>query len=216
MEQWRPPWIGIDCGNEAHMDWLPPLVESALQRHIPVVVWTQNPFSDCVSVFARHGHVFAWPFLAPSAMASHSERNGLEAVLCNTSTTTINPLLMQQAGDTFTSNLSEARRVLCLLAKQPLARLQQDAVRSHWQYLNALESLAVPCQFFETEAAAYWGVRLPSRLSKTCVHFQEACFQQGPMSAEIDPGPRCSGCCPRPDPRIWSTPLGSTTQPMPQ
>ena len=159
LEQHSPQWIAIDCSDAESLRWLKPLLKYASEKQIPILAWGQNPLSECVGEFAECGQVFTWssqPMLVISP-SSQSECK-LQSYLYPDRTTQIQPIVLEGASaNKLATSLREANHLLASAFEIASGRFARDAIRVHWKYLRALESLSVPLEFYEAEAPNFWG-----------------------------------------------------------
>lgn len=179
----KPSWISVDCGDASSMAWLRPLLDEAAQRGIPVVAWGQNPLSDCVRDFTASGLTFTWPARIQPPGFSLCRLSGDPATLLQANDTSrLLPLVLNgEAVESFSKELRDAGQALGRITQQIGGRFAKDSVAVHWKYLRALETLAVPMDFYEAEAPRFWGLKSLAQLSGACDHFRNAC-------AQIEPG----------------------------
>ncbi len=179
LEQHNPQWIAIDCSDAEHLRWLKPLLRSALEKQLPVLAWGQNPLSDCVSEFTEHGQVFTWLSRPTLGFAAPSQLDcKLQSYLCPEKTNQVQPLILEgTSAEKLATSLREANRLLASSFEIAPGRFAKDAIRVHWKYLRALESLSVPLEFYEAEAPHFWGLKSLRQLSEECEHFRDACNQ---------------------------------------
>jgi hypothetical protein len=182
IEQYQPQWIAIDCGDEANLSWLLPLLQDAVHRNIPVIAWGQNPLSECVAQFSKYGQVWPWPSPLSSSIPSLSKlRQNPQSILQPSINTTLQPLVLEgTAIDTLESSFRDANRQLARSAQLSRGRLAADTLKLHYKYLRSLESLSVPFDFYEAEATRYWGMKSFGQLGNECDHFRDACYHNYP------------------------------------
>jgi len=179
VEQHNPQWIAIDCSDAESLRWLKPLLKYSLEKQIPILAWGQNPLSECVSEFFELGQVFTWPSQPTLVAAPPSQSEcKLQAYLYPNRTTQIQPIVLEGASaNKLATSLREANHLLASTFEFASGRFARDAIRVHWKYLRALESLSVPLEFYEAEAPHFWGLKSLRQLSDECEHFREACNQ---------------------------------------
>jgi hypothetical protein len=179
VEQHNPQWIAIDCSDAENLRWLKPLLEYSLEKQIPILAWGQNPLSQCVGEFAECGQVFTWSSQPTLVVASPSPSEcKLQSYLYPGRTTQIQPIVLEGASaNQLATSLREANHLLASTFEVSSGRFARDAIRVHWKYLRALESLSVPLEFYEAEAPHFWGLKSLKQLSDECEHFREACNQ---------------------------------------
>lgn len=179
VEQHSPQWIAIDCSDAESLRWLKPLLQYSLERQIPILAWGQNPLSECVSEFAECGHVFTWSRQPTLVIAPPSQSEcRLQSYLYPDRTTQIQPIVLEGASaNKLATSLREANHLLASTFEVASGRFARDAIRVHWKYLRALESLSVPLEFYEAEAPHFWGLKSLRHLSDECEHFRKACNQ---------------------------------------
>lgn len=179
VEQHSPQWIAIDCSDAESLRWLKPLLQYSLEKQIPILAWGQNPLSECVSEFAECGQVFTWSSQPTLVMAPSSQSEcKLQFYLYPDRTTQIQPIVLEGASaNKLAISLREASHLLASTFEVASGRFAKDAIRVHWKYLRALESLSVPLEFYEAEALHFWGLKSLGQLSHECKHFREACNQ---------------------------------------
>lgn len=175
LQSTNPPWIAVDCSDAKCLSWFNPLLQEAVNIGIPVIAWCQNPLSKCVNDYESIGNAFIWPtYIQPqkddelSNLLSIYDQIQMEPSIINGNSV-----------DQFSNLLLEIRYLLVQMTKDKniSGRLEKDAIAIHWKYLNALESMAVPFDFYEVEASKFWGLQPINRLSEVCDHFRKAIIQ---------------------------------------
>jgi len=179
VEQHSPQWIAIDCSDAESLRWLKPLLKYSLEKQIPILAWGQNPLSECVGEFAECGQVFTWSSQSTLIIAPPTQAKcKLQSYLYPGRTIQIQPIVLEGASaNKLATSLCEANRLLASTFEIASGRFARDAIRVHWKYLRALESLSVPLEFYEAEAPSFWGLKSLRQLSDECEHFREACNQ---------------------------------------
>lgn len=183
LKQHNPQCVAIDLDEAPRADWLPSLLEEAARRQIPVVAWGLNPLSECVAAFNKYGQVFVWtPHIRRGAEVKSAETSAL----CPTATTKLQSYVLEGDGvDQLADVLRSANQLLASSARRTSGLFGKDALRQHWAYLRALESLFVPYDFYEVEAPQpqFWGIKSFSQLRNGCERFKDACYQAYPQLA---------------------------------
>ena len=168
LDESRPDWIAVDCGDSNDLKWLDTFLSSAAERDIPVVGWCQNPLSDTVQTFSAHGaYVFRWPSVQqlPSNQQDIESSNALVSAVCLEGPSVVS----------VETHLQQAYQVLRAIGKQnPKGRMKQDVLSMSWKQLRLLEKLSVPLSFYESEAESYWGLRTVRHGQKTLESFVQA------------------------------------------
>jgi hypothetical protein len=179
VEQHSPQWISIDCNDAESLRWLRPLLEYSLEKQLPILAWGQNSLSECVDEFTECGQVFTWSSQPTLVIAPPSQSEcKLQSYLYPDRTTQVQPIVLEGAStNKLATSLGEANRLLASSFEIASGRFARDAIRVHWKYLRALESLSVPLEFYEAEAPHFWGLKSLKQLSNECKHFCEACNQ---------------------------------------
>jgi len=179
IRQHNPECIAVDLDESAKADWLASLLEEATRSHIPVVAWGVNPLADCLTVFKRHGQTIVWP---------SSPMNSVAAATASQAETQLNTLVLEGDGiEGISSTFREIIHLSVKAAQLAKGRLGQDAVRQHLWYTRALESLFVPYNFYEAEAARFWGLKTFAQLRAGCEHFHQACERhEGVLNRELE------------------------------
>lgn len=182
VRAYRPCWIALDCGDEASLIWLRPLLEKTARQGIPIIGWGQNPLADCVTDFASFGHTFSWPPVVQPPDHLLSKLNGNpDDLLHPMDSTHLSPLVLDgRSVRAFSASLRGASQLLVRAAHQLGGSFGTDAVAVHWRYLRSLETLCVPFDFYEAEAPRFWGLRSFVKLCAACDHFREACMKTDP------------------------------------
>ena len=208
MEQYQPQWIAIDCTEANRITWVIPLLRYALEKNLPVIAWTQNPLSDCVTHFSQYGEVFKWPVQAyiPASIQKSSlsdletgDRKKIQLVIHlpknhqrlvqsifeQENQTQIQPVMMESPEvQSLATSFREVNHLLFRYSKNASgSRLAKDALKIHYSYLRSLESLFVPLELYETEALRFWGVKSCGQLQSECAHFRHACIHHYPEMA---------------------------------
>lgn len=182
VRAYRPCWIALDCGDEASLIWLRPLLEETTRQGIPIIAWGQNPLAECVADFASFGHAFSWPpVIQPPGCLLSKLNDNPDDLLHPTASTHLSPLVLDGGSvRAFSALLRDAGQLLVRTGQQLGGPFGTDAVAVHWKYLRSLETLTVPVDFYEAEAPRFWGLRSFVKLGATCDHFRAACMQTAP------------------------------------
>jgi hypothetical protein len=176
LEQHPANWIAVDCGDEAELHWLFPLLQGAVAQGIPLIAWGQNPLSECVTEFAQLGNIFQWavPPAQPSVPA-YQLNNAPELAFHAGVTTRLQPVVLEgDAVDDFAPSLRDAGRVLARGTRRSVGPLGKDTLRAYWGYLRSLEVLSVPYNFYEVEAPRLWGLKSFTQWQAVCERFRAA------------------------------------------
>jgi hypothetical protein len=189
IEQHQPSWLAIDCGEAENLLWLKSLLEYAREKRIPVLGWGQNPLSLCVREFSENGPVFQWASLPPLLVPPPRRlQPRIHFYLSPDRATQVQPTIIQ-GGNThkLVTTLSNIHHLLVDAIKASSGRFSGDAIRVHWQYLKALESLIVPYEMNEAEATQIWGLRPLQQLSDECEQFRRVCHQSNAsLAAQLE------------------------------
>lgn len=177
MKSYRPKWIAMDCFDTASLPWLKVLMNEAIRRRLAVIAWGQNPLSECVKDFSESGHVFVWPSRIQQRGQPQPMLNADPTVFLggNDTTVLLPKVLDGDAANDLSSILREATHTLAEVSQNAQTGFARDAVSVHWRLLRALESLAVPLDFYEAEATRLWGLKSVAYLESTCTYFREVC-----------------------------------------
>lgn len=162
LEQHPPEWLAIECGEEARLSWLPPLLEHAFNYRLPIVAWVHNHLSDSIEDFGRFGgRVFRWPHVrARSENHAPFSHQHVAGVLALNEVTEITQLYVDGPGlGLIVGPLQDAYRALARVSSRNLGRIGRDALCLGWRYLRALENLPVPLDLYEAEVRSVWGLR---------------------------------------------------------
>lgn len=195
LERHRPKWVAVDCGDVPDTHWLATLLKYARVKGIRVIGWGHNPLSECVALFREHGEVFPWPARVPadylkSGNATVSRYDDLDTIFASSMVETkVQPFVLAGPSvDRLDEPLGEARRLLLKATRRNVTgRLGSDALRAHWRCLNALSTLSVPLDFYESESRHVWGLEPVESLLRSCEVFREACRQDYvDLSRELD------------------------------
>jgi len=180
IEQYRPAWIAIDIDESHKAIWLQTLLQQAERHKIPVVAWGLNPLSECVSVFEKFAEVFKWPPRKCSVTAGNVE----SLSLLSECPTQLQPYVLDGIEvDKLADVLRSANQLLVREARRNPGRFGKDALHQHWSYLRALESLFVPYDFYEAEAAQMWGIKSFTQLRNGCERFKDYSYNVDPQLA---------------------------------
>src|ERR1044072_6222705 len=148
LRQYDPSLVAVDLDDSPKADWLAPLLEEAGSRHVPVAGSGFNLLSESVNIFTKYGRVLSWPL---------SLRDSNSSSLESQPQTQIHTFVLEGAGaETIASTLKEAMQSLIRATEIATGRLGRDAIRQHFWYLYALQSLYVPYGFYEAEAGQFW------------------------------------------------------------
>lgn len=200
LERHRPKWVAVDCGDVPDTHWLATLLKHARAKGIRVIGWGHNPLSECVALFREHGEVFPWPARVPAdylkpGNVTASRYDDLNTIFArNVVETTVQPFVLAGSSvDRLDEPLGEARRLLLKATRRNVpGRLGADALRAHWRCLNALSTLSVPLDFYESESRHVWGLEPVENLLRSCEVFREACrHDYADLSRDLD---QVSGC----------------------
>lgn len=177
-----PALVAIDCSDVKYLSWMSPLLNVALTYKIPVIAWSQNPFSNCILDFEPLGNTFIWPNNIQSPLGRE-----LSALLSTCSDIFMEPNVL--GGDTveqFSVLLQNIKHLLTQLTQKTISfgPLAKDAITVHWKYFNVLETLSVPYDFYEAEAARFWGLQPITKLANVCNHFRNALENVHPLIAQ--------------------------------
>ncbi|MGD1154011.1 MAG: hypothetical protein ABR911_14210 [Syntrophales bacterium] len=177
LHAYKPRWIAIDCGDSPSLLWLRPLLDEVSRRDIPVIAWGQNPLSECIKDFLSDGEAFIWqPRIHPPSCHPIKMEGDPAALLNTENTTSLVPVVLEgRSVSSFSAHLHEANHLLYRTIQHAQGELARDAVRIHWKYLRSLETLATPLDFYEAEAARFWGMQGFGRISTACEHFRNNC-----------------------------------------
>ena len=168
LDEYRPDWIAVDCGDSNNLKWLDALLSNAVERNIPIVGWCQNPLSETVQAFSAHGaYIFRWPSVQQllSVQKKIDPPNALVSAIC------------LQGPDIVSveNHLQQAYQVLrTIVRRNPKSRMEQDVLSMSWKQLRLLERLSVPLSFYESEAESYWGLRTVRHGQETLGAFAQA------------------------------------------
>ena len=173
IRRYRPRWIAVDCDDAPSCDWLKTVMEIADAQSTAVIAWGQNSLADFLPTLITANRVFLWPCNPRNTLdirhAFETSAGGvLQPLILRGSTVQQLSLALQRSG-----------RALAQYTHLQLGRLGRDALAIHWKLLRAIESLAVPTDFYEAEASRYWGLQPLTRLREGCSHFRSACDQSG-------------------------------------
>lgn len=179
----RPKWVAVDCGDAPDAHWLQTMLKHAREKGIRVIGWGHNPLSECVASFREHGQVFPWPARAladhlKSGNGTTSRYDDLDTIFARGAVETkVQPFMLAGPSvERLDEPLGEARRLLLKATRRNvLGRLGADALRAHWRCLNALGTLSVPLDFYESESQHVWGLEPIGRLLRSCEVFRDAC-----------------------------------------
>ena len=168
LDEYRPDWIAVDCGDSNNLKWLDALLSSAAERNIPIVGWCQNPLSDTVQTFSAHGaYIFRWPSVQQllSVEKKIEPPNALVSAICLEGPDIVSA----------ETHLQQAYQVLRTIVRQnPKGRMEQDILSMSWKQLRLLERLSVPLSFYESEVESYWGLRTVRHGQETLEAFAQA------------------------------------------
>jgi hypothetical protein len=222
LQQHPANWIAVDCGDEAKLHWLLPLLQHAVEQGIPLIAWGQNPLSECVAEFAQVGSIFQWavPPAQPSAHA-YQLRNTPELAFHPGVTTRLQPVVLEGAVvDDLAPTLREAGRVLARGIQRPYGPLGRDTLRVYWGYLRSLEALSVPYNLYEVEAPLLWGLKSFAQWQAVCERFRAAallsysdlCTVLDEAHAHLEAALECLRAA---EPPLWSALVALCTEDAP-
>ena len=168
LDEYRPDWIAVDCGDSNNLKWLDALLSSAAERTIPIVGWCQNALSDTVQTFSAHGaYIFRWPSVQQllSVQKKIAPPNALVSAICLEGSDIVS----------VETHLQQAYQVLRTIVRQnPKSRMEQDVLSMSWKQLRLLERLSVPLNFYESEVESHWGLRTVRHGQETLEAFAQA------------------------------------------
>lgn len=168
LDEYRPDWIAVDCGDSNNLKWLDALLSSAVERNIPIVGWCQNPLSETVQAFSAHdAYIFRWPSVQQllSVQKKIDSPNALVSAICLQGPNIVS----------VETHLQQAYQVLrTIVRRNPKSRMEQDVLSMSWKQLRLLERLSVPLSFYESEAESYWGLRTVRHGQETLEAFAQA------------------------------------------
>jgi hypothetical protein len=176
LERLKPAFVAIDLADAPKAVWLDDLMASARGQKISVVAWSMNPLSDAVTRFAEHGRLIKFPTCRSyGGHCNFGSEETSELLFQPFITTAICPLVITQGTvREHDTNLMAAIECLRPLGGASRGSLAQSAIQLHWRLVRAVESLAVPLSFYESESAHIWGLRSIATLGETCLHFQSS------------------------------------------
>lgn len=182
LNAYSPSWIAIDCSDSKSVPWLQPLLKEAARIGISIIAWSQNPLSECLTVFESFSDTFIWPPNIQQPMI-----NSLGALLYSYENINLYPYIL--GGNTvnqFSSMQFNARKLLSQVTQETnnKSRLVQDAVTIHWKLYNSLESIGVPVDFYEAESPRFWGLTSLQKIFDACDHFINAIYYSDKCTAE--------------------------------
>lgn len=141
------------------VNWLIPTLKYSKENSVPIVVLSDNPFSqiaqDCLNQGCKS---FFWPcnnrFEGTSSTEGDSSKRHeyfREATSINIKPIVIDSPYIQDIFKVH-NNLLAAKNLTC-------NRIEEDALKIGWSYLRALESLHIPLNMYDIESKNYWGIR---------------------------------------------------------
>ena len=173
LDEYRPTWIAVDCGDSNDLKWLDALLTNAVRRSIPVVGWCQNPLSNTIQTFSAHdAYIFRWPSTQQLTSGQHDiqSSNALVGAIC----------LEGPSVGSVETHLHQAYQMLCAMGRRNLkGRMEQDILSMSWKQLRLLEKLSVPLNFYESEAESHWGLRTVKYGQETLESFAQALQRTG-------------------------------------
>ncbi|MCY3867913.1 MAG: hypothetical protein OXG87_00075 [Gemmatimonadetes bacterium] len=179
LDEYRPDWIAVDCGDSNNLKWLDALLSSAVERNIPIVGWCQNSLSDTVQTFSVHGaYIFRWPSVQQLSSAQNKveSSNALISAICLEGPDIVS----------VETHLQQAYQVLRTIVKQnPKGRMGQDVLSMSWKQLRLLERLSVPLGFYESEAESSWRLRTIRHGQETLGAFAQALQEATGLSSSL-------------------------------
>lgn len=222
LQQHQANWIAVDCGDEAELRWLLPLLQHAVAQGIPLIAWGQNPLSECVAEFAQVGSIFQWavPRTQPSAPA-YQLKNAPEQAFHPGVTTRLQPVVLEGGVvDDLVPSLREAGRVLARGTQRSPGPLGKDTLRIYWGYLRSLEALSVPYSLYEIEAPRLWGLKSFAQWQAVCGRFRAAGLRAYPdlftvldeAHAHVEAALECLRTA---EPPLWSVLVALCTEDAP-
>lgn len=144
-----PNWIAVDCGNSLEIEWLSPLMESALNKNIPVIAWCHNSFSNAIEIFTRFGHVYYGPH---GLLGQKVEERFTEPVFTLTT-----PWVITGPGiEDLSRSFAQAQIMLRKMPEFALGPLCRDALSVAWRLLRVLERLTVPVDYYDSQKGGIW------------------------------------------------------------
>lgn len=182
IKQHSADWIAVDCEDKANLPWLQPLLEYSQLNKIPLVAWSQNPFSECVNDFKKtKSLIFSWPHESNKhLLTNHSNiitGDSLKECFVTYKNTLIKPIVIHTS---FEEELTNAYKNLAKVSNLNAGRLVLDALRVGWSFLRTLESLPIPLNLYEAEVRHFWGLKQVDILYRAFLQFIEAVNQTNP------------------------------------
>ncbi len=203
LEEYKPDWIAIDCGDSDNLKWLDILLSKTLSRKIPVVAWCQNHLSDTVRTFSSHGaNVFRWP--SYSRLTNDEQKP-------ETSLASVNAICLKGSGvETVEVQLTNAYELLQTINRQNASgSMERDVLSLLWKYLRLLERMSVPLEFYESEAKSFWGLQTVRHSQQTLEAFSKVLKTNGlalasPVARMIRHFEQAIECIQQNDPPHWN------------
>lgn len=177
IHAYRPSWIAVDCADAPSLIWLGSLLDEAIRSNIPIIMWGQNPLSECVTEFDNIRRTFIWPL---RTRLENNEpgtfKDDAETLLEVHNPTSLMPVVIVSEGSrAFSNSIREASQTLGHIKQTLPGQFTRDAIAVHWKYLRSLELLSVPIGYYETEAPRLWGLKSFGQFGSACEYFRRAC-----------------------------------------
>ena len=162
IKGYLPDWIAVNCGDNPKIEWLELLFQYALEKKIPVIAWTSNPFFESSQRLREGGFpIFTWPHAILESLNIRKELGTFHAV---------KPIFIRGVNE---SILLSAHRNLTKASRMAENRLSKDACLIGWSLLRSMEVLSVPPSIYESELYSHWGLKSINRLSTAFSHFTD-------------------------------------------
>jgi hypothetical protein len=187
LEQEQPDWVALDVGARA--PWAQTVVEECARRGVPLLGWTHDRLPEWLpGDDALRPAVFRWPRRATASTPPDRPQARLEpGILLRRETVNLEPwVLTDGVADTLAGWFAQAQEALLGARGESSTPFYADALRVHWRYLRALESLTVPFGLHEAEAPRFWGLSRVADLAAACERYGAGTASRPPLAALLN------------------------------
>ena len=152
IQIYKPKWIAIDCGKSNRIDWLQRLVTYCVKKSILIFAWSQTASESIIEIFEQNKLNI---FFSPDCNKVVEEEN-FGSLFFDREQSIITPLVFSQSSVGIIDELLiKSKSILRSIYVNDVHQIKSDAVKTAWQYLNAIERLTIPVAIYNEEAKAF-------------------------------------------------------------
>lgn len=211
----RPALIAVDLADSPSVRWIEDLARIAQSQKVLVLAWGTNPMSAALKELSRFSHVVKWPFSRSFSGDLEYQRNeDTELIFQPYLITQVRPVLISDpAAQEYVDAVRSAGLKLRHVQSNTRSAFSQTTLRQHWRLYRDLETLHVPFNFYEAEAANLWGVTSIERQIATCKRFRDALITSdretvAQLEAASDDLARAAQFLAKNEPPLWTALVG--------